>query len=119
MRKDDMMNELNVKVGDKVLVSSYSTEYIATVVKITPTGRIRTDKTGNTQFDKYGDQMGGDSIWHRSHISLLTDNDITRLKGLAVKRKAFNLMQSFSIDTITVEQAEKIIAILDGRKENK
>lgn len=52
----NMNKELNVNVGDDVLYrpSSYSRiEKIATVTKVTPTGRIRIDKFTN-QFDKYG-----------------------------------------------------------------
>ena len=50
------MEELKVKVGDKVLYNHWhfgTTEAITTVTKITPTGRIRIDFC-DTQFDKYG-----------------------------------------------------------------
>ena len=43
-----VQEELNVKVGDEVLYCSspfYGYEVIATVIKITPTGRIRINKT--------------------------------------------------------------------------
>lgn len=106
------MNELNVKVGDKVLVRNSAKEYIAIVSKVTPTGRIKTDRTGDTQFDKYGRQMGGD-IWYKSYIRIPSEEDCKRLKEMAIKRKALNLMNTYNMDNISVEQAEQIIAILD------
>ena len=60
------MNELNVKVGDKVLLSGgygiNKHEKIATVERITPTGRIKV--SGSTSyFNKYGDEMRKSDPW--------------------------------------------------------
>jgi hypothetical protein len=102
------VNELNVKVGDKVLIDDNK---LATVTKVTPTGRIKTDKTGKTQFDKYGKEMGGD-IWYKSSISVPTEKDYKRLNELSLKRKAVNLMGRYGVDNLSVEQAQNIIKIL-------
>lgn len=69
-----MNEELNVNVGDEVLYrpASYSRiEEIATVTKVTPTGRIRIDKSTN-QFDKYGRQMGDNCWMGKDYIYMLT-----------------------------------------------
>lgn len=105
------MNELNVKVGDKVLVKTIVSEYLATVVKITPTRRIKTDRTGNTQYDNYGQQMGGD-MWRRTSISVPTEEDYKRLKNDTTIRKALDLMRNCTLANTNVEQAEQIISIL-------
>jgi hypothetical protein len=110
----DIMNELNVKVGDTVLCSgTCNSRYLAKVTKVTPTGRIKTDKTGSIQFDNHGYQMGSGS-WDRIFISIPTDNDIKQLKEIATKRKAIHLMLKMHESNITVEQAEKVIEILEG-----
>lgn len=58
------MKELNVNVGDKVLYRGGNplnyTDEIREVTKVTPTGRIRISGT-ESQFDKYGSQMGDKS----------------------------------------------------------
>jgi hypothetical protein len=105
------MNELNVKVGDKVIVRNSAAERIATVTRVTQTGRIRTDKTGCTQFDKYGREMGGD-IWFKSSIYVPTENDYKRMKDIQTKTLAVRLMRDCNVDNITVQQAEQIISVL-------
>jgi hypothetical protein len=109
------VNELNVKVGDKVIVHSQYNEYISKITHITKTGRIRTDGTGATYFDKNGNQIGGD-IWHRVYITIPTEEDYKRLNKLSIVKKAVNLMGRYGVDDISVEQAEKIIEIL-GKSE--
>jgi hypothetical protein len=108
------MKELNVKVGDTVLCSSTgNNKYLAKVTRVTPTGRIKTDGTGDTQFDKQGYQMGRDS-WNRTFLSIPTEDDIRQINEYKTKRKAIHLMLKMHESNITVEQAEKIIEILEG-----
>ena len=58
---------LNVKVGDKVIYVTNHYKKIATVTKVTPTGRIRVD-CSSSQFNENGREIGGDtwslaSLW--------------------------------------------------------
>lgn len=70
------MDELNVKVGDKVVY--YYGGYcnycsICEVVRVTPTGRIRIKTHESIQFDKYGWEIGKRDLWRgRSKIVKLT-----------------------------------------------
>ena len=114
-----VQEELNVKVGDEVLYCSspfYGYEVIATVIKITPTGRIRINKT-DSQFDKYGNQMGECSFYGRGHIYLLTEekrehlfqeNEISKCKRIFEKMK----------NNLTYAQAKDILNILSGGNKN-
>ena len=57
------MEILNVKVGDKVLVSKGSryknNDFIVEVEKVTPTGMIKLSRSNNPlSFNKYGKQIG-------------------------------------------------------------
>lgn len=106
------MEALKVKVGDKVLYHHWhitTTEAIATVTRVTPTGRIRIDFC-DTQFDKYGRQIGGKDSYGSSRISVPTDDDYKRIKENMAISKAESLMKNVKL---TYEQAVEIIKILE------
>lgn len=108
------MEKLNVKVGDKVLVHGrYNEEYVSTVEKITPTGLIKVD--GKTFYDD-GMQRGGDT-WYRSCITELTSEDVKRIKDKATIQKAIQLCRDVIShrDTIDIDTANKLIALLEGK----
>lgn len=104
------MKELNVKVGDKVIVrSNLSSDRIATVVKATPTGRIRIDTNQGVQFDKYGIEMGSD-VWGRKYIKLCTPEDEKRIKEVATIKTVIKYMHE--VEIINIDQARAIWDIL-------
>lgn len=71
------MNELKLKIGDKVLITNGlpTEDKIGTVIKITPTGRIKLDIYTDYQFDRYGRQMGNRDIWSRSKSIRIPDKE--------------------------------------------
>ena len=71
------MNELKLKIGDKVLITNGlpTEDKIGTVTKITPTGRIKLDIYTDYQFDRYGRQMGNRDIWSRSKSIRIPDKE--------------------------------------------
>lgn len=106
------MGELKVKVGDKVLYNHWyfgTTEAIATVTKVTPTGRIRIDFC-DTQFDKYGRQIGRRNSYSNSSISIPTEKDYKRIRENETISKAESLMKNTKV---TYEQEVEIIKILE------
>lgn len=111
-----MNEELNVKVGDKVLYhfSHYSAnvEKIVNVIRVTPTGRIRIDYC-DTTFDKYGNQMGYEAFSGFACLSIPSEEDYRRIKEHSIIQKALSLMKNAKP---SYEQAVKIIEIL---KENE
>lgn len=110
-----MHEELNVKVGDKVLYRlwtfSGTVERIETVTRVTPTGRIRIDGSGS-QFDKYGHEMGNDSWRGGANLSIPTDEDYKRIEENAVISKALSLMEKLNKKTLPYDKAVKIVEIL-------
>lgn len=110
-----MYEELNVKVGDKVLYRlwtfSGTVERIETVARVTPTGRIRIDGSGS-QFDKYGREMGCDSWRGGANLSIPTDEDYKRIEENAVISKALSLMEKLNKKTLPYDKAVKIVDIL-------
>lgn len=110
-----MWEELNVKVGDKVLYSywtfSGTVERIETVTRVTPTGRIRVEGS-DSQFDKYGRQMGGDSWRGGATLKIPTEEDFKRIKENAVISKALSLLEKLNNKTLSYDKAVKIVEIL-------
>lgn len=107
------MEELKVKVGDKLLYTHYSRgvkrEKIVEVIKVTPTGRIRINND-DSQYDKYGEKMGDHSIWTgHSYLRKLTEEDYIRIKKNNVIAKAKIVLQNIRLEDITYEKALKII----------
>ena len=113
------MNELNVKVGDKLLYSygcSYNkVERIVEVTKVTPTGRIRVT-TSDSQYDKYGYEMGNKYRWnYLSSLSIPTEEDIERITKNNTIAKALNIVSKLNKNNLEYENALKIIELFDGK----
>lgn len=105
----------NLKVGDKVVVHSWAwcyNKYIETTVsKITPTGRIRVNGY-EEQFNQQGYAMGD----YSSCLCNPKEDDTIRLVQLTKERKFLNSAEyeiSQKIKEMTVEQAQKILEILN------
>ena len=103
------MEVLNVKVGDKVLVSSRrgrGEDFIAEVEKVTSTGRIRLTPTGririsnsSIQFDKYGREMGN-NIYYPHKLSIPTKEDYKRVERNKLVGKILYNIRSFNTDNL-------------------
>lgn len=97
------MEELNVKVGDKVLVSKGSRykneDFIAKVEKVTPTGRIRLSDRSPIQFDKYGREMGAIS-YYPYRLSIPTKEDYKRVEKNRLVGKILYNIRSLNTDNL-------------------
>lgn len=117
-----MNKELNVKVGDIVLYyygNPWSEKHpvITKVAKITPTGRIRVERSIEEQFDKYGKKMGCYGGWSRPYLEVPTDE---RLQELKEKNFINNVIQKMhDVKNISYEQAVAIDEILEGGVSNE
>lgn len=111
------MSELNVKVGDELLYryNSWGSDVkkIVTVDKITPTGRIRI-KGMNAQFDKYGNEMGGDVWSGRAYLSIPTEEDYERIERNRIISKAMSLIRKIKKENLSYDTALKLIEILES-----
>ena len=101
----------NLKVGDKVFVCFRMGKSLRTVDKITPKGYI---KVGGSLYNTNGSERNSD-VWSRCYLSEATPEAIKRFREeLAIKR-AIKLMRETK--TITLEQANKIIELLEPPEE--
>lgn len=97
----------NLKVGDYVFVSWRMGTSLRKVQKITPKGNI---KVNGIMFNKNGSERGGD-VWSNRYLSEATPEAIKSFRDEITIKKAIKLMRE--IKTITLEQANKIIELLD------
>ena len=97
------MEILNVKVGDKVLVSKGSryknNDFIAEVEKVTPTGRIRLSDRCATQFDKYGREMASNGYFPY-RLSIPTKEDYKRVEKNKLVGKILYNIRSLNTDNL-------------------
>lgn len=111
------MNEvLNVKVGDTVLLYMNTwknvSPIITTVIKITPTGRIRIEHLPSSQFDKYGNMLGRDA-WSSAYIEIPTAEKLQEVKEKKFVRKVVNYLRNEVRESdISYKQAVAIMNIL-------
>ena len=105
------MEKLNVKVGDNVIHEYMGNECIATVIKITLTGKIRIDCSTN-QFNQYGAAIGYSGQYPCPYIRKATPEDIKRIEQKEVILKAYDLCHTVETKKISYEKALKIIEIL-------
>ena len=97
----------NLKVGDYVFVSWRMETSLRRVEKITPKGNI---KVNGIMFNKNGSERGGD-VWSKCYLSEATPEAIKLFQEEITIKKAIKLMRE--IKSLTIEQANKIIELLD------
>lgn len=97
----------NLKVGDKVFVNWRMGKSLRTVDKITPKGYI---KVGGSLYNTDGSERNSD-VWSRCRLSEATPEEINLFAEKLTIKKAMGLMRS--IKEITLEQANKIIELLE------
>jgi len=102
MNENEWMKEL--RVGDKVVISNRNGKSITTIVKITPTGIIKTEK--GAQFNPDGFQRGGDT-WSNYSLNQLTDELQLEFKKKGLVKK----FKEIDFSKLSIEQLEQIISI--------
>lgn len=122
------MNELNLKIGDKVLITNGlpKDDRIGTVTKITPTGRIKLDIYTDYQFDKYGRQMGTRDMWSRSKsIRIPNKEDYNRVHKNKIighiysKINQLNTQNLYDTNINTLEILDNCLGLIGENKEPK
>lgn len=108
--------ELNVSVGDKVLYYwsrfGQKIEVITEVIKVTPTGRIRVAYNKDIQFNKFGQEMGGDTWSSHTSISIPTEKDYKRIKENNERIKVKKLLAKLDFESLSYENAVRLSQLL-------
>ena len=104
----------NLKVGDYVFVSWRMGKSLRKVEAITPKGNI---KVNGMIFNKNGAERNSD-VWSKCYLGEATPETMKSFREELTIKKAIKLMRE--IKSITIEQANKIIELLDDmRKEDE
>lgn len=120
------MNELKLKIGDKVLITNGlpTEDKIGTVTKITPTGRTKLDIYTDYQFDRYGRQMGNRDIWSRSKSIRIPDKeDYNRVHKNEIvghiysKINQLNIQNLYDTNISTLEILDDCLGLIGESKE--
>ena len=117
-----MIEPGTVNVGDKLIVKGRGREFMRTVTKITPTGRIRIKDLDDFQFDPYGNEMGVTGFG-RSYTLFPYDEDEARnIIRRNMRRNVINVGHHLSgeEDLRTLENlAANLQGWIDGIKEGR
>jgi hypothetical protein len=88
---------MDVKAGDKVVISSFgfgSTKYVLKTVNRTTRTQII---VGNQRFDRNtGVQIGGASSWRKDRLYLATDDMLEKVNDYQNQLKKYHLVKDLS-----------------------
>lgn len=98
----------NVKVGDKLLVTSRGNDEIKTVTKVTKT-QVTCD---TSKFRKTDGRLIGSDIWWSSYAKPATDEDIARVEREITYRMMANTIKSVDAYSLPYEELKRIYNIL-------
>lgn len=106
------MKELNVKVGDKVIVYLYafrsSKKVLGKAVKISPTGQITVEYNGyKNRFNKYGIMIG--CTRYSPFIKEWSEEEEQEIFREDIIEDAMDIIKN--IEELTYEQATEILKI--------
>lgn len=107
-----------LNVGDKVVVDTGNGGLaVTTIIRITPTGRVRIDRNPSIFFDKYGNEMGHYDTWIRCPRMFLrpwTKELEEYIIQARLEQDARKTAKKLVADTaLTYEQSMAIIKILE------
>ena len=103
-----------LKEGDKIFVDVGKTLILTKVIRVTPTGRIRTAKYPNTFFDKTGREMNSDPWAHHYHLSPWSQEQEDYLVQKRLEREAKMKARALvNSDDLTYEKAVEIMKIME------
>ena len=100
------------ELGQKVI---YDNKDVATIIKVTPTGRVRIDLNPNLQFDSDGRMMGGDG-WHTHWIEHGFEDELEEIITNNRYKKIIKQLNDFDFKQLSRAQLDGIIAIINEVK---
>lgn len=107
------MEELKVKVGDKVIRSSWHASDICEVVKVTPKGYIDIKLGGGAErFNKYGDKVGRQRHDYTS-IHLPKDGEIEGIKRERESEQKRSYLRNYSYQKLPLEALRELMSVIE------
>lgn len=107
------MEELKVKVGDKVIRSSWHTSDICEVVKVTPKGYIDIKLGGGTErFNKYGDKVGRQRHDYTS-IHIPKDGEIEGINREREREQKRSYIRNYPLQNLPLEALRELAGVIE------
>ena len=107
------MEELNVKVGDKVIRQARWGSDICEVVKVTPKGYMDIKLGGGTErFSKYGEKIGRQKLDYVS-IHLPKDGEIERIKQEREFAHKRGFLRNYSYQKLPLEALRELVGVIE------
>ena len=107
------MEELKVKVGDKVIRSSWHISDICEVAKVTPKGYIDIKLGGGTErFNKYGKKVGRQK-YDYTRIHLPKDGEIEGIKREREHEQKRRYIRNYPLQNLSLEALRELVGVIE------
>lgn len=98
------MEELNVKVGDKVIRCTWCNRDVCDVVKVTPSGMVDIKIGASTErYNKHGRRTGKSSGFDRIHIRVPKDGEIEEIAQEREIEHKRSYLRNYSYENLPLE----------------
>lgn len=107
------MEELNVKVGDKVIRCTWCNRDVCEVVKVTPSGMVDIKiGAGTERFNKRGRRTGGSRSDH-VHIRVPKDGEIEKIKQEREFEHKRSYLRNYSYKKLPLEALRELVSVIE------
>lgn len=107
------MEELNVKVGDKVIRQARWGNDICKVVKVTPKGYIDIKCGGGIErFNKYGDKVKQEK-YDYIHICPAKGEEIEKIKQEREFEQKRSYLHNYSYQNLPLEALQELVSVIE------
>lgn len=107
------MEELNVKVGEKVIRQARWGKGVCEVVKVTPKGYIDVKiGVGTERFNKYGEKIGRQKFDYVS-IHLPKDGEIEKIEQEREFEQKRSYLRNYSYQKLPLEALRELVSVIE------
>lgn len=108
------MEELNVKVGDKVIRYTWCDRDICEVVKVTPSGMVDIKCGGGTErFNKRGKRTGANSRFDHVYIRVPKDGEIEKIKQEREFERKRSYIRNYPLQNLPLEALRELVDVIE------
>lgn len=108
------MEELNVKVGDKVIRCTWCNRDVCEVVKITPSGMVDIKiGAGTERYNKHGRRTGKSSGFDHVHIRVPKDGEIEEIAQEREFEQKQSYLCNYSYQNLPLEALRELVSVIE------
>lgn len=108
------MEELNVKVGDKVIRCAWCNREVCEVTKVTPSGMVDIKLgAGTERFRKSGRRTGGCSRYESVHIRVPKDGEIEEIRKEREFSRKLGYLSNYNYQKLPLEALRELVGVIE------